>query len=118
MRPDAARDMKTRIRTDLRTAMKEGRPDEAKVLRVLIAALDNAEAPPTPPQNNSAEPHQFVEGSAEVIRLSLSPTQIRKVLQAEIGERETAADEMQRLAQQDRADALHAEVQLIKRYID
>lgn len=42
---DAAREMKARMRADLRRAMKAGRTTETLLLRALIAAIDNAEAP-------------------------------------------------------------------------
>jgi uncharacterized protein YqeY len=109
--------MKARMRADLRAAMKGGRAGEAKLLRVLVAAIDNAEAPPVE-ADRSVDSHQFHEGSAEVERLSLSPAQLRGILLAEISEREDAAAEMHRLARPDHADALRAEVELIRRYVD
>lgn len=45
---DAAPAMKTRLRADLRAAMKAGRASEARLIRALVAAIDNAEAPPLP----------------------------------------------------------------------
>jgi len=45
MSQDAGGEMKVRLRADLRAAMKDRRAVEAKVIRALIAALDNAEAP-------------------------------------------------------------------------
>lgn len=47
--PDsAATEMKARLRADLRAAMKSRNTTEAKVIRSLVAALDNAEAPALP----------------------------------------------------------------------
>ncbi|QNA82603.1 hypothetical protein G4G27_00180 [Sphingomonas sp. So64.6b] len=118
MAGDAAQDMKTRIRTDLRAAMKEGRISEANLTRVLIAAIDNAEAPPLQAGETLVDQGQFRNGSAEVEHLLLNPTQMRAVLMAEIQERERAAEEMTRLERPDRADALRAEVLLARRYIE
>lgn len=110
--------MKPRLRADLRAALKGGRLQEAKLVRVLIAAIDNAEAPPARADRLLAEPHQFREGSAEVERLSLSRAQIRTILLAEIQEREDAASEMDRVARPDQAEMLRNEVRLARRYVD
>jgi uncharacterized protein YqeY len=117
MTPDAGHDMKARLRADLRTAMKEGRTNEAKLIRGLVAAIDNSEAPPLPAGQKAADQHRFHDGSAEIERLSLNPAQVRAVLVAEMQEREHAAAEMRRVDRADRADALHAETLLVKRYI-
>ncbi|KNY14282.1 hypothetical protein AKG11_24050 [Shinella sp. SUS2] len=114
---DAAGEMKARMRGDLRAAIKEGRPDEAKLIRTLVAAIDNAEAPPLQPGHRAADHHSFCDGSAEVERLSLSAAQVRAILLADIAERERAAAEMDRHQRPDRADALRAEARLAKRYI-
>ena len=45
MPEDAGRDVKARLRADLRAAMKGRHAFEAKVIRALVAAIDNAEAP-------------------------------------------------------------------------
>ncbi len=117
MTHDAGHEMKARMRADLRAAMKEGRTSETRLLRALMAALDNAEAPPLRADRRAADQHRFREGSAEIERLHLSPAQVRAVLLAEIEERERAAAQMIRLAKPDRADALHAEALLARRYV-
>jgi len=118
MTQDAGHDMKTRMRADLRAAMKEGRTHEAKLIRALVAAIDNAEAPALPVGHNATDQHQFRDGSAEVERLSLSRAQVRAVLLAEIEERERAAAEMSRLEKQNHEDALRAEALLARRYVE
>jgi hypothetical protein len=115
---DAAAEMKTRMRVDLRTAMKEGRTSEARLIRALVAALDNAEAPPFQAGQRNTDQHQFRDGSAEIERLSLSPAQVRAILTAQIEEYERAAAEMDRLERPDRADALRAKALLARRYIE
>lgn len=115
---DAAHAMKTRLRADLRAAMKDGRTSEAKLIRALVAAIDNAEAPPLRAGERATDQHRFHDGSAEVERLSLTPAQVRAVLVVEMQERERAAAEMSRVNRPDRADALHAETLLVKRYIE
>jgi hypothetical protein len=94
MGDDAGRDMKARLRDDLRATMKAGRPEEARPLRTLVAAIDNTEAPSVQAGRSMPGEHRFMEGTAEVARLCLGPAQLRAILLAEIPEREAAAAEM------------------------
>jgi uncharacterized protein YqeY len=114
---DAGRDMKARLRADLRTAMKDRRTIEANVIRALIAAIDNAEAPPTHDGQTAVAHHHFRSRSAEIDRLLLSAAHVHGVIVADIQERERAAAEMERLGMMDRAEALRAEAVIAKRYI-
>ena len=116
MSEDAGRDMKLRLRADLRTAMKDRCAFEAKVIRGLVAAIDNAEAPPSHAGQTAQLRHEFRNGSAEVERLLLSRSQVQDVLSVEIRERERAAAELERLGKMDRAETLRAEVLLARRY--
>ena len=117
MTTNAGEDMKLRLRADLKAAMKEKRPDEVKVLRVLIAALDNAEAPDIAPQALAVE--QMGElGSAEVQRLALDTDRVRAILEADAAERETAAVELDRVGRADLAAESRAEAAVIRRYLD
>ncbi len=118
MSDDAGRDMKARLRADLRTAMKDRRTIEAKVIRALIAAIDNAEAPPAHEGQTALAHHHFRSGSAEIERLLLSGAHVHGVIVADIHERERAAAEMERLGMMDRAETLRAEAVIAKRYID
>lgn len=116
-REDAAETMKARLRADLRAAMKDKRSGEAKIIRSLVAAIDNAEAPPTQKEETAPTLHRFHSGSAEVERLRLDGAQVRQALLAEIDERELAAAELERLGKTDRAAALRAEVLIAMRYL-
>ncbi|WP_137391690.1 hypothetical protein [Rhodoligotrophos defluvii] len=118
MTHDSAYTMKTRMRADLRAAIKNGHTDEAALIRALIAAIDNAEAPPLQARRTKTDQHRFSDGSAEIERLHLNPAQVRAVLLAEIEERERAAVEMNRLERPDRADALRAEALIARRYLE
>lgn len=80
----------------------------------MVAALDNAEAPPA----RAGGGHRVLDGTAEVDRLSLSIDRVREILRAEIAGRETAAAEMDRPARPDRAQALRAEALIVGRYLD
>jgi hypothetical protein len=62
------------------------------------------------------EQHDFKAWSAEVARLLLNGARVNEILQAEIAEREHAAVEMERLQMPDRAEALRAEILIIRRY--
>lgn len=114
----AGSNMKAWLRVDLRATIKEGRTAEARVIRALLAAIDNAEAPPAQTGQTALVQHLFNSGSAEVERLLLSESQVRDVLLAEIHERECAAAEYDCLQMTDRAEVLRAEALLAKRYIE
>lgn len=118
MSEDAANEMKARLRADLVAAMKERRAGEAKLIRALVAALDNAEAPPRPATDKPAEGHDFRSGSAEIERLRLGRGRVRDILEAEIREREDAAAELERVGMADRAATLREEVLVARRYLD
>jgi uncharacterized protein YqeY len=117
MTEDAGEEMKARLRVDLVAAMKGKRMVEAKVIRTLVAAIDNAEAPAADPGAKAMDHHHFHSGSAEVTRGLLTRSRVRDVLLAEVEERERAAAEMERVQQMDRAEALHAEALLARRYL-
>lgn len=114
---DAA-SMKARMRADLRGAMKDGRTSEAKLIRELIAAIDNAEAPPLSASYNDSDQHLIQRGSVEIERLVLSADRVRALLLVEIEDRERAAAEMARLSQKERALALRAQAKLARRYLE
>ena len=118
MPEDAGQEMKARLRADLRTAMKEKRTTDAQVIRALVAAIDNAEAPAISADQVAPAPHSFHSGSAEVERLLLTKSQVRDVLMAEIHERERVAAELEHRSMLDRAKTLRAEVAIAKRYLE
>jgi uncharacterized protein len=109
--------MKARLRVDLRTAMKDGHSLAVKVIRTLVAAIDNAEAPPLNAGRAASIQHQFHSGSAEVERLRMSRADVHRVLSEEMRERERVASELEQLEQVDRAEGLRAEALLIQRYL-
>ncbi len=110
--------MKSRLRGALTVAMKEKNTSEASLLRVLIAAIDNAEAPPARPERPSLVHHDFWDGSAEVERLFLDEDRVRAIISNEIATRQCAADEFDRLGKADRADRLRREIAIAKRYLE
>ena len=110
--------MKSRLRGDLAAAMKVGGKRDAALIRELIAAIDNAEAAPRRTDETSKVRHDFRSRSAEVERLVLSKDQVRTLLLQEIQEREQAALEFRRLGESGRADELHTQAGLAKRYVE
>lgn len=117
MEKDPAREMKLRMRADLISAMKAGRGDDARLIRSLIAAIDNAEAPSIAPAGSDRDQHRFEAGTAEVRRVCLTQAQVHAILSAEIREREQAEREMERLGQVELAAALRTETALAARYL-
>ncbi len=61
--------------------------------------------------------HDFHSGSAEILRLGLGEADIRDLLVGEIGEREQAALEFDRLGLEDQAEAMRAEALIVRRYL-
>ena len=114
---DAGPEMKARLRADLLTAMKDRNLLVARVIRGLIAALDNAEAPPIPPERAVPIQHQFATRSAEVARLRLTWQQVRELLLTELHDRERAAAEFDRLVRPDHAATLREEAGVVRRYL-
>jgi uncharacterized protein len=117
MLDDAASQMKERLRTDLRAAMKDRNVLRSRVIRSLVAAIDNAEAPALPLDRKTPVQHQFEIRSAEVERLRLDWPAVRAIVRAEFQERERAAAEFDRLEIHDRAAELRTEAGVIEHYL-
>ena len=112
--PDSpAKQLKNRLRADLKEALKAGRKAEMSLLRALLAAIDNAEAPPRTDTELRYDP----DAASEIARLDLSPEQLQRLLLDETAARDHGAAEMERVGRPDRAAALRAEAQLIRRYL-
>lgn len=110
---EPANDMKERLRADLRAAMKDRRLAEVKVLRALIAALDNAEAPAGP----AANAPWSGDGPTEIARLILSDADVQRAIGAELGEREQAVIELERVGRAEHAETVRAEALVVRRYL-
>ena len=104
---------KDRLRADLKAAMQAKAASEVRLLRTLIAALDNAEAVPGESQY---VPRAFGDPGAEVARLQLDDEAICLLLTAEIEARLEAAADYQRHGQDAEAQRLRDEAGLIARY--
>ena len=117
MSEDPARALKDRLRTDLKQAMKARNAAEASLLRTLLAAIDNAEAPAQSSEQASAMSRDFSDGAAEVDRLTLTREQLNALLLEESAARLHAAADMDQHGHGDRADALREEAELVRRYL-
>jgi uncharacterized protein len=118
MSEDAATPMKSRLRADLLSAMRAGRKHEVALIRELVAAIDNAEAPSGHAGHAAAVRHEFGHGSAEVERLVLSRAEIHALLVKEIENRERAATEFEGVGETERAKALRTAAVVAKRYVE
>jgi hypothetical protein len=87
-----------------------------RVLRALVAAIDDAQAVPPGEQHARYVVHAFGDRSAEVPRLRLTEEDVRRLLAHEAAARTSAAAEMERLGQNDRAKELHKETAVIASY--
>jgi uncharacterized protein YqeY len=106
--------LKERLRGDLKSAMQAKAAAEVRVLRTLIAALDNAEAVPTEIQGYVSR--EFGDPSGEVARRELGRAEIDAVIAAEIESRLAAATDYDRHQRPDESARLRDEAAVIARY--
>jgi uncharacterized protein YqeY len=112
--------LRTRLRADLRAAMKAQRRDEMAALRTLIAAIDNAEsvddATPAPPPGEHVAGALHGIGAGESERRTLSEREVQRVVEAEFWERDAQAERLEMLGRADDASRLRNEAAVIARY--
>jgi len=114
---DKAEAMQTRMREDLRTAMLAKSAREVAVLRVCLAAIDDAQAIPVGDNHLKYEVKAFGDRSVEVPRLPLDETRLRAVLAREMEDRLKAAAQFDQHGFTDRSAALRADAAIIGRYL-
>lgn len=108
-----ATSLKERLREDLKAALQARAVDEVRVLRTLIAALDNAEAVPG---EYTALPRAFGDPSGEVARRELDADTVEALLASEVESRLAAASDYERHGRTDEAARLRDETALVARY--
>lgn len=108
--------LKEQLRADLKAAMQAKAADDVRVLRALIAALDNAEAVPGGALTEKYVPRAFGDSSGEVARRELDAAAVESVLQAEIASRLAAAEDYERHGRDDDGARLRAEAGIIASY--
>ena len=106
--------LKERLRADLKAAMQATVPDEVRLLRNLIAALDNAEAVAEPPKTFGSR--KFGDPSGEVARREIDAPALDALLLGEIDARIAAAADYDRHGRDVEAARLRQEARLIERY--
>jgi uncharacterized protein len=105
------------LRRSLLTARKQRDTARVSALRSVLGTIDNAETPETVVV--AAQPNGPIAGAVagvgatEVARRELSEEQIRHVVQSEIDERRSAAEDFVAGGRSDRAAALRAEAAIL-----
>ena len=109
--------VKARIRADIRAAMTAKQMSEARVLRTLLAAFDNAEAQPVASGHTPYVEHAFGDKAVEVARKVLTAEDVETLLESELSERVSAARALEQHGKTVEASALKAEAALVARYM-
>jgi uncharacterized protein YqeY len=108
-----ASQLKERLRTDLKAAMRERKAAEVSVLRTLVAALDNAEALPIEGFEQQLRQREAI---GEIARRQLDRVSVEAVLAAEAQSRLAAAEDYDAYGRPGDAARLRQEAELIDRY--
>lgn len=106
--------LKQRLRADLKAAVQARAADDVRLLRALIAALDNAEAVPT--EHSGYVARSFGDPSGEVARRALDGDEVEALLAVETESRLAAAADYARHGREADAARLREEAALIGRY--
>jgi uncharacterized protein len=109
--------VKQTLRADLRAAMRAREALRVRVLRDLIAALDNAEAVPLGERHERYVELAFGDPAAQAQRLSLTEADVTRVLETEAESRRTTAADLETRGQTARAAELLTEAALVARYV-
>ena len=114
--------LRQRLRAALPVAMKARDKAATAVLRATLAAIDNAEAvapDELPPAGSLAiEQVPIGAGATEVARRLLTEPDVDRIVRAELAERESAADEYDRIGRPDRAEQLRGEARALAVHLD
>ena len=105
--------MRTSLRDGLKTALKTRDRVAVSALRSALAAIENAEAVPV---GAASEPSVGV-GTAEADRRVLTDADLRSIIEREVEERTSAAEEYVRHGRSDVAEGLRAEAEVLRRYL-
>jgi uncharacterized protein len=138
--PEAAEDIRARLRRGLVDAMKARDQQAVSALRSTLAAIDNAEAiendevvyddeigdyvADAGSALDAVAEHPAVAGSVlgvgatEVDRRILPPEEVAAVVRDDVEEREIAADVLERIGRADQAERLRAQAKLLTTYLD
>jgi uncharacterized protein YqeY len=113
--PDAAGNLRDRLRAALPAAMKARDTVAVAALRSALAAIDNAEAVEAAPAPPPGAGHPDLAGTvaglgaAEAERRTLMEAQVEQIVRAEVADRLAAAQAYERAGRHERAGRLRAE---------
>jgi uncharacterized protein len=107
--PDAAEEMRQKLQTDLRAAIKGRQALDVAVLRGLIAAIDNAGSVPLAARS---EPPQH-----EVERRYLDSGDVQALLRREYEAHQAAASEFARLGRSVESQQAKSATAIVSRYL-
>jgi uncharacterized protein len=111
---EPAHHWRTELRGRLIAARKSRDNARTAALRSALSAIDNAETPDIPlPRAGAIDDSAHGLGVAEVSRRHLTDDEIRRLLQTEIDERRTAAEQLRSVGQDDRAAQVRAEAAVL-----
>jgi uncharacterized protein YqeY len=99
------------MRADLAQALRERDMTRVKVLRTTLAAIGNAEAV------EGVSSVEGVVGYGDVSRRSLTDEDIVGIVAGEVEEWESALAEYSSIGQEQRADGLRRELQILRGYL-
>lgn len=106
--------LKVRLRSDLKAAMQAHAADDVRLLRTLIAALDNAEAVAV---EGKPDPFRKLgDPSGEVARRALDDAEVDALLEVEAESRLMAAADYERHGREAEAARLRGEAARVERY--
>ncbi len=108
--------LKQRLREDLKAAMQAKAAGQVRLLRALVAALDNAEAVSGRGLAAARCRARSATAATKCARRALGTDDIAALLDREIHERLTAAADYERLGQAGEAARLREEAHLVARY--
>ncbi|MFD2472531.1 polyprenol phosphomannose-dependent alpha 1,6 mannosyltransferase MptB [Amycolatopsis silviterrae] len=115
--------MRANLRAGLKSALKNRDRVAASALRSALAAIDNAEAVPIEQRADSRVGDEHVAGAAvglgaaETARRDLSEADVRGIVEREVAERASAADEYERLGRSEMAGQLRAEAAVLEAHL-
>ncbi|MBB4121239.1 hypothetical protein [Martelella radicis] len=113
---DIAESFRARLRDDLKTAMRTRDRMTVGVTRSLIAAVDNAQAVRLENDGGPYVERAFGAGGTETARNELTAEGLRILLEREATDRRKAADELAAHGQDERAETLRKEADVVDQY--
>ena len=117
---DGADDLRPRLRSSLREALRSRDVPAASALRSALAAIDNPEAIPVSRTRTTATTSEHFAGAAaglgaaEAERRALTDAQVCEIVDAEIGERLSAAAHYESRGHAEQGTKLRREAQVLR----